>query len=224
MVDIGLDDNHPLNVNGGIDSGALSRRQGNAVRKSKQEAARTRARILETAAREFRRKGISGTGLSDLMAAAGLSHGGFYRHFASKDQLVAESCAAGFDAWDKVIAALLSPGGEGKGPEAFAESYLSEGHRDDPSAGCLLAALGSELARADEKTRAVVTEGLAKLADHIASQCRGMRRDVARRRALLALSTLVGALTLARMVTDPKLSRALLLEAAKHVPTLLSKS
>ena len=191
------------------------------MRKSKQDAARTRERILDAAALELRRKGITGTGLADLMAAAGLTHGGFYRHFASKDQLVAEACSALIDAGDEMNAALLTQDGKRNGLEAFAQSYLSEDHRDDPSGGCLLAALGSELARADEKTRRVVTEGLSKFVDRIASQCRGMRRDVAKGRALVALSTLVGALTLARMVTDPKLSKALLREAAKHVPTLI---
>ena len=67
------------------------------MRKSRWEAARTRKRIIEAAAKEFRRNGIARTGLADLMAAAGLTHGGFYRHFESKDQLVAEACAAGED-------------------------------------------------------------------------------------------------------------------------------
>ena len=191
------------------------------MRKSKQEAARTRDHIIEVAAQEFRRKGIAGTSLADVMAAAGLTHGGFYRHFASKDQLIAEACAAAVRAGEKTASTLLCPY-KGDDLEAFAENYLSAGHRDDPSGGCLLAALGSELARADEQTRRVATEGLLMLADRLAAQFSGVRPQIAKQRALVALATLVGALILARMVTDPKLSSRILREATKHVSTLVS--
>jgi TetR/AcrR family transcriptional repressor of nem operon len=189
------------------------------MRKSKQEAARTRERIVEAAALEFRRNGIAGTGLADLMAAAGLTHGGFYRHFESKDQLVAEACAAAMDSGTKISAAALSHHSKRNGLEAFAANYLSKRHRDDRSGGCPFAALGSELVRADENTRTVVTEGLLKYVDLIASQLEGMRPDAAKRRALAAVSMMVGALILARIVIDPKLSAALLREAEKHITT-----
>jgi TetR/AcrR family transcriptional repressor of nem operon len=117
---------------------------------------------------------------------------------------------------------MLSPHGKRNGLQAFAANYLSADHRDNRSDGCAFAALGSELVRADEKTRTAATEGLLNLVDLIAQQLGGMSPDVAHRRALVAVATLVGALTLARMVTDPKLSTAILREAEKHVPTLLS--
>jgi TetR/AcrR family transcriptional regulator, transcriptional repressor for nem operon len=187
------------------------------MRKSRWEAARTRKRIIETAAQEFRRNGIAQTGLADLMAAAGLTHGGFYRHFESKDQLVAEACAAALDSNARTAAIALSQQGKGNGFKAFVANYLSTDHRDDQSEGCALAALGSELVRADETTREMATAGVLKLVDSIAAQFEGVRADIAKRRALVALSTLVGALTLARIVTDPKLSTVLLREAAKQV-------
>jgi len=187
------------------------------MRKSKQEAVRTRERILEAAALEFRRNGLAGTGLSELMAAAGLTHGGFYRHFASKGQLVAEACAAALDSGFKISAALLSHHRKRKGLGALAADYLSKRHRDDRSAGCAVAALASELVRADENTRAVVTQGLLRHAKLIASQFEGMRPEVAQGRALAAFSTMLGALILARIVTDPKLSALLLREATKQV-------
>jgi TetR/AcrR family transcriptional repressor of nem operon len=190
------------------------------MRKSKQEAARTRERIIEVAAAEFRRNGIAGTGLSELMAAAGLTHGGFYRHFASKDQVVAEACAVAVDSVAKMFAVAFSRHGNRTGLEAAAARYLSAGHRNDPSKGCPFTALGSELVRADENTRAVATEGLLKIADLVVRQYGGMRPDVARRRAMVALSTMIGALTLARIVTDPKLSTVLLRDAANHVSAL----
>ena len=187
------------------------------MRKSKQEAARTRERIVEAAALEFRRNGLAGTGLADLMAAAGLTHGGFYRHFASKDQLVAEACAAAMESAAKTSATALSHHRKRSGLEALAANYLSKTHRDDRAGGCPFAGLGSELVRADETTRTVLTEGLLKYTDLIASQLKGMRPDLAKRRALAALSTMVGAMILARIVTDPKLSALLLREAEKHV-------
>src|ERR1700756_4355018 len=105
------------------------------MKRSKQETAETRKRIVETAATEFRRNGIGGTGLSDLMGAAGLTHGGFYRHFDSKDQIVAEACAA---ATESAIARFFSNKSPQSGLKARAAKYLSPAHRDDPSPGCPL--------------------------------------------------------------------------------------
>jgi AcrR family transcriptional regulator len=96
MIDIRLDGCYHLNVNTGWTLVRRSQDQ-DCMRKSKQEAAQTRQRIIEAAAVELRRNGIGGTGLAGQMAAAGLTHGGFYRHFDSKDQLIAEACAAVFD-------------------------------------------------------------------------------------------------------------------------------
>jgi len=107
------------------------------MKKSKLETAETRRRIVKAAAAEFRRNGIHATGLCELMAAAGLTHGGFYRHFDSKDQLVAEACAAGMEAG---VSGAAPCDGIGKGGlRELAASYLSTVHRDNPSEGCLLA-------------------------------------------------------------------------------------
>ena len=187
------------------------------MRKSREEAARTRERIIEAAAGEFRRNGIESTGLAELMAAAGLTHGGFYKHFTSKDQLVAEACEYAIDSLAKWFVATPSPEGKPGALLTLAAGYLSVGHRDNPSGGCPFAALGSELARADENTREAATAGLLKISELIAQQYGDIRRDVAKQRALVAFSTLVGALTLARLVTDPKLSNLILREAARSV-------
>jgi TetR/AcrR family transcriptional regulator, transcriptional repressor for nem operon len=124
------------------------------MKKSKLEAAETRRRIVKTAAAEFRRNGIHDTGLSGVMAAAGLTHGGFYRHFDSKDELVAEACAAAMEpaAENTVTSACYDAANDSL--EAIVTSYLCPDHRDNLSEGCLIAALGSELARSDDKTRA----------------------------------------------------------------------
>src|SRR5260221_12464093 len=92
------------------------------MKRSKQETAETRKRIVETAATEFRRNGIEGTGLADLMGAAGLTHGGFYRHFDSKDHLLAESCAAAVDSVGERVTFALYKKRKGRGLEALAGS------------------------------------------------------------------------------------------------------
>jgi TetR/AcrR family transcriptional repressor of nem operon len=184
------------------------------MRKSKQEAAETRQRIVKAAAAKFRLNGIGGTGLSDLMAAAGLTHGGFYRHFDSKDQLVAEACAA---ATESAMATFFSNKSPKNGLKARVATYLSPAHRDDRSAGCPLAALGSEIARSDEKIRAAATRAFLELVDGIAAEFGKTRPDVARRRALVTAATMIGALTMSRIVTDPELSGAILRQTERHL-------
>jgi TetR/AcrR family transcriptional repressor of nem operon len=184
------------------------------MRKSKQETAATRRRIIKAAAAKFRQNGIGGTGLSDLMAAAGLTHGGFYRHFDSKDQIVAEACAA---ATESAIARFFSNTSPQSGLKARVAKYLSPAHRDDPSAGCPLAALGSEIARCDEKTRAAATQAFLELVSIIAAESGKTRPNVARRRALVAAATMIGALTMSRIVTDPELSAAILRQTERHL-------
>ena len=172
------------------------------MRKSREEAAQTRGRIVEAASREFRKRGIVATGLNDLMKAAGLTHGGFYKHFASKDQLVAEACAAA------VEAAIAGWGMEAQPTRnAAVATYLSTRHRDDPASGCPLAAIGSELSRMDKKTREAATEGFKRLVAVLAGKSKSQD---ARRRALMAVATMIGAVTMSRMVTDPRLSAEIL--------------
>lgn len=191
------------------------------MRKSREETAATRQRIVESAAAQFLQNGIAATGLSDLMGAAGLTHGGFYRHFESKDQVVTESCAAALDSWaDKIEAASTKSRSKRRGLASVAESYLSSEHRDDPAQRCPLAALGSELARSGEPTREVATEGLRRLINVIAAQMPDPGSKMASAHAITALSTMVGALTLSMIVTDRGLSDRILMEAKAHVSLL----
>jgi len=187
------------------------------MRKSKQEAAATRQRIIKAAAAAFRKNGIAGTGLSDLMAAASLTHGGFYRHFDSKDQIVAEACTAAVDSLVDQLAAAASGKSPQRGLKTIVEKYLSAAHRDEPANGCPLAALGSELARGDDRTRAAATQAFLMLVGVIAAQFGKTRPDVARRRALVAAATMIGALTMSRIVTDSELSASILREAAEQL-------
>jgi TetR/AcrR family transcriptional repressor of nem operon len=177
------------------------------VRKSREEAAQTRKRIVSAAACEFRANGIVATGLNDLMKAAGLTHGGFYKHFESKDQLVAEAAAEAVDAVIGVMTAHPTI-------NAAVAAYLSTRHRDNPATGCPLAAIGSELSRSDRKTREAATEGFLKLVGILAGKA---GTEDARRRALVAVSTMIGALTMSRVVTDPGLSAEILGEVEKSL-------
>src|ERR1700759_4172988 len=127
------------------------------MRKSKQEAAETRQRIVESAAAEFRRNGIAGTGLADLMAAAGLTHGGFYKHFESKEQVVDESLALAIESmveeWQRTLSA--SPGS--RGLEDAIAGYLSAEYRDNVAGGCPFVALGGEVSRSSAAVRETAT-------------------------------------------------------------------
>ena len=185
------------------------------MRKSKQEAARTRERIVEAAAAEFREQGIAATGLADLMSAAGLTHGGFYRHFDSKDQLIAETSAAAITTMTDRLAAAVSGKRSRAGLKAATAAYLSTLHRDNPRDGCPLAALGSELSRAGAETRSVVTAGFLKMVDVLANQFDQDKPKEARRRAIAAAATLIGALTMSRIVDDEALSESILRSAAE---------
>ncbi|HUC19423.1 MAG TPA: TetR family transcriptional regulator [Acetobacteraceae bacterium] len=175
------------------------------MRKSREEAAETRKSIVRAAAREFREKGIVATGLADLMKAAGLTHGGFYKHFVSKDQLVAEATAAAMDGILEELATRPTV-------NSAVAGYLSTRHRDNPASGCPLAALGGELARSDKETRAAATAGFTRLVDILAGNARAA--DV-RRQALVAAVTMIGAVTMSRVVSDPKLSDEIL-DAARE--------
>jgi TetR/AcrR family transcriptional repressor of nem operon len=182
------------------------------MRKSRDEAAQTRKRIVTAAAGEFRKNGIVATGLADLMKAAGLTHGGFYKHFVSKDHLVTEACIEAVQT--AIFERLAAAASEGSGAVA---AYLSTDHRDNPATGCPLSAIGSELARSDEKTRAVATDGFLRLVEIMAGQFGRIPPAVARRRALVAVSTMIGALTMSRIVTDRELSAEILKEVEKSL-------
>ena len=187
------------------------------MRKSRQEAAKTRERIVVSAAAEFREHGIAATGLADFMKAAGLTHGGFYRHFRSKDHLVAEACAAAGASMTTRVAASAAHGRKGYGLGAAVADYLSAEHRDNPRDGCPLAALGGELARADSNTRAAATDAFLKLVDVLAGQIDAARSNEAEKRAVFAASAMIGALTMARVVTKPVLSDTILRSVEKAV-------
>jgi TetR/AcrR family transcriptional regulator, transcriptional repressor for nem operon len=187
------------------------------MRKSRQETAETRQRIVEAASVEFRRSGIDGTGLADLMAAAGLTHGGFYKHFESKEQVVEESLALAIETMVESMKRTASASSGKGGLHAVIADYLSVKFRDDVAGGCPFVALGSDVARSSDTVREATTTGFLKMVDIIAGQLDGMSPAAAKKEALSMLSTMIGAVTLARVVTDPDLSASILRQARKHL-------
>jgi TetR/AcrR family transcriptional regulator, transcriptional repressor for nem operon len=184
------------------------------LRKSNKEAAQTREAIVAAAADHIRRTGIAQASLADVMAAAGLTHGGFYRHFRNKEHLVADAFAA---AGNQVLAAIGRNMAKG-GLHAAINGYLSTSHRDSPTPNCPFAAVGSEVARCGKETKAAATGVLERLFVTLAGD--GPDRDRARGDAIVALSTMIGAMTLARVVSDSALSAEILACARKHLHRL----
>jgi TetR/AcrR family transcriptional repressor of nem operon len=179
------------------------------MRVSREKAAEHRERIIDAAGALFRSKGFDGVGVADIMKAADLTHGGFYGHFASKDDLMAQAsqrsmARAAFN-WRKVIA---------DSPDdpyaALLNNYLSPRHRDDPGRGCAFAALGGEAARCGMPVRDAFAQGLALLIDILAGVTTGRSKAARRRKAIAAVAELVGALVLARAVGRTQLSDEIL--------------
>jgi TetR/AcrR family transcriptional repressor of nem operon len=183
------------------------------MRKSRQETSETRQRIVEAASVEFRKQGIGGTGLSGLMAAAGLTHGGFYRHFESKDQVLAEACGVAVDTLVSELEGVANVGGF----NGAVSHYLSTDHRDSLEKSCPYAALGSELVRSNEQVKEIATQGLERVIELLAAQSEPGKSESARAHALAAMCTMMGALTLSRMASHPALSAEILETAVSHL-------
>jgi TetR/AcrR family transcriptional repressor of nem operon len=187
------------------------------MKKSKAETAETRKRILAFAAREFRQHGIDETGLSDLMSAAGLTQGGFYRHFATKAHLVTESIELGIDEVARSFEDAVQRSKGRSAIKAVVCGYLTCDHRDDAGAGCVLAANGSEVARAEEMVRAKATEGIKQLLGILSDNFRHVGSEHARQEAITTLSAMVGAITLARIANGSKLSDEIVISTRRQL-------
>lgn len=179
------------------------------MRVSKAEAAKNRERIIEAAAKKFRELGFDGIGVADLMKSAGLTHGGFYGHFASKEDLMAQACSHAMAGSLDALRQLAGRGGE-NALSAVASAYLSPQHRDHPGDGCVLAALGAEAARQGSPVRGAFTQGARATIDILARLAQGKSKRAKRERALAVYAGMIGALVLSRAVDDPELSEEVL--------------
>lgn len=171
-----------------------------AMKVTKAQAQANRAHVVETASHLFRERGFDGIGVAELMAAAGFTHGGFYKHFGSKADLMAESTACGIEQ------TLALP--DGVDAAAFIHDYLSREHRDDRATGCTLAALGADAARQPDAVRVAFAEGVehlvAALSQNKSAAGESGAADTAQVRAnvLDAMAHAVGALVLSRACPD----------------------
>jgi TetR/AcrR family transcriptional repressor of nem operon len=173
------------------------------------EAEQNRKRIIEVAANLFRERGFDGIGVAEVMQAAGLTHGGFYGHFASKEDLMAQACARAVEDSEEAFRQVSEHGG-GKPLLALASAYLSPEHRDGTAQGCVMAALGAEAARRDSPVRGVFTQAVRGMVEMLTQLVHGKGKRARRERALAIYASLVGALVLARAVDDPELSKDIL--------------
>lgn len=177
----------------------------------------THDRIVETAARIIRRSGYDGTGVADIMKEAGMTHGGFYAHFASREALLAEAAdRAGAEAL-ALVGRIVATAPPEQALQTLLQNYLSRKHLEDVEDGCPLVALGSEMPRQAPEVRRVATRRTKELIDFVARLSPDWGQPGAHEQALVTLSTMVGALLLARAVDDPKLSDALREAALKHL-------
>ncbi len=167
------------------------------MRKSKEATIESRRDIVNAAAKLLREKGIQGTSVADAMHAAGMTHGGFYRHFQSKDELVAAGTARAFEELFLKAAQFFEQLAPAEAVKAYAMNYLSAEHINNPGKGCPIPALSRDIALEGEKSRKAFSEGVERIITMLAI---GMTGNVRRRRAEAAalLSMLVGAVTLAR--------------------------
>ena len=179
----------------------------------------THERIVEAAARAIRRTGYDGTSVADIMKEAGLTHGGFYAHFPSREAMLAEAAdRAGADAVaaSSRVAASASPE---HALQSLVQAYLSKEHVESVELGCPVAALGSEMPRQAPEVRRAATRRIKEMIDVVARQSPDWGQPGAHERALATVATMVGALLLARAVDEPKLSDALRKAALKYLST-----
>ncbi len=176
---------------------------------SKAQRAKTHERIVKLAAKRFREEGLAGIGIAGLMKEAGLTVGGFYKHFDSRNDLVAQAVNSAFGGWKRRVDAAKSSGPP-VSYEKLIDDYLSEAHRDNPGTGCAFSALAPEIARSEKRTRALTSEQVRNDIQLIAALRPAKDKRTARSRAILTFSALVGAMALARAVSDEALSREIL--------------
>jgi len=191
--------------------------------RSQADKAESHARIVRTTASRFRESGIEGMGVADLMKEAGLTHGGFYRHFASRDELVAEA-----------VEMALRDGGQAvekirqlKHPPAtvmalLVDGYLSATHRDNLATSCAVTTLAGDVSRSNGRARAAYTRQVDIYLEVLTGLVTGEKQKGKRAKAITALATLVGAVSMARAVDDDKLSREILKSAAEELKAQLT--
>ena len=180
------------------------------MRYSKEHKQETHARIVKKASVRLREKGAHGIGVADLMKEAGLTHGGFYAHFDSREALVIEAFAYAMDGANERWRKIAEQTPLEKRFSTIVENYLTPVHRDDPGHGCAVPALGAEIARESPKTRKAFAAKLEQMIEMMTDQIPDVPRKAARKQAIAALTTMMGTLVLSRIAGTGEFSDEIL--------------
>jgi len=186
------------------------------MRVSRIQAAENRQTVINVASRLFRERGFDGIGLKDLMEGAGLTQGAFYKQFESKEDLAAQASRRALEsASERWSAAIAENPDDPLG--AVTAFYLSAGHREEKLDGCPVVALGSDAARQGAGVKAAFEEGIKAYLEVLGPLLPETDGEDSNRKAMVVLSTMVGAMTLARAINDPDLAQAFQNAAVEHV-------
>jgi TetR/AcrR family transcriptional regulator, transcriptional repressor for nem operon len=180
------------------------------MRRSKAEKADTHSKIVSVAAKRLRERGLQGIGISDLMEEAGVTTGGFYKHFGSRDDLVIEALGEAFRHLDKMER-------EAEDLPALLTEFLSEAHCADPGTGCAITSLAGDVRQASTAVQAVFTERVKHNLTYYADRSEGSDVHARRSKAIMLFSAALGGLTLARAVNDKALSREILVALREQI-------
>jgi TetR/AcrR family transcriptional regulator, transcriptional repressor for nem operon len=180
------------------------------MRYSREHKQETHARIVKKASVRLREKGAHGIGVADLMKEAGLTHGGFYAHFDSREALVIEAFAYAMDRATERWRKLAEETAAEKRLATIVGSYLTPVHRDDPGHGCAVPTLGAEIARESPKTRKAFAAKLEQMIEMLADQMPNLPRKAARKQATATLATMIGTLVLSRIAGTGEFSDQIL--------------
>ncbi len=191
------------------------------MRYSKEHKAETHERIVKQASVRLRERGAHGIGVADLMKEVGLTHGGFYAHFDSREALVIEAFGYAMDRANERWRKLAEETPPEKRLATIVDSYLTTTHRDDPGRGCAVPALGAEIARESPKTRKAFAAKLERMIDMMADQILDVPPKTARKQAMAVLATMMGTVVMARIAGNGELSDEIL---AAGRETVLSRA
>jgi TetR/AcrR family transcriptional repressor of nem operon len=183
------------------------------MRYSLAHKAQNHENILSVAARSFREHGGDSSGIGTVMRKVGLAKGGFYRHFNSKDDLLVEAVARAFDEMGRGMVEVARSAPEGQALRAIIERYLSAGHADSPGSGCVLSALGPELARKPLSVRKRIEASLEAYRERLLPFVPGQTREEKLAKCRLLFSSMAGVLMMARFTTAPQRREQILMQA-----------
>jgi len=185
------------------------------MRYSTEHKQETRERIVRTASRHFRRRGGKGVGIAELMSKLDLTHGGFYKHFGSKEELLAEAIAKAFDETESRFTEAVSKAKPGTELRTLIEHYLSLEHCGNSAEGCPMAALASEVSRFPRAVRVEIDRAIKRRVKRVAGFLPGATEKERERNCMALLSGLIGTVSVARAVVDPEARKAIL-DASKN--------